>query len=73
MKISLLYDLETGMFLPYLPSELGYEVEIWCVHLVEALDVLFWGLDFSTPFHPIIAPKKWFLSVFLIFLIFLIF
>ena len=36
------------------------EAEIGYVYLVGVLDVLFGGLDFSAPYHPLTAPKKLF-------------
>ena len=57
MRISPLFDLEK-----VLDSELSWEVEICYVHLVEILDVLSEGVDFSVSFHPLIAPKEWFFS-----------
>ena len=68
MGIYPLFDLEKVLLLTYLRSKLGQEVEIWYVHLVGVLDVLFGGVDFSAPFHPLIASKKWvFAQVFLFF------
>ena len=46
MGISPLLTLKRCCSLPYLPSKLGYEVEIRYVHLVGALDVRFGGLNF---------------------------
>ena len=46
MGISSSFDLEKVLFLFYLLSKLGQEVEIWYVHLVGAIDVPFEGLNF---------------------------
>ena len=61
MKFPLLFDLKKVLFLPYLPSKLGWKVEIWYVHLVGAIDALFGDIDFSASFQPFSAPKKYFL------------
>ena len=62
-----LFGVEKKLFLPYLPSKLIWEVEIWYVHLVGGVDVNFEGLDFSAPFHPFTAPKVCFCALFFIF------
>ena len=49
MRIFPIFDHKKVLFLPYLPSKLGLEVEIGYVHLIGALDVHFGGLDFSAP------------------------
>ena len=54
------FDLKKVLFSPYLPSKLGKEAEIWYVYIVGSLDVSFRGLEFSAPFNPLIASKKWF-------------
>ena len=41
MGISPLFEIKKMLFLSYLPSKLGLEIEIWYVHLVGGLDVLF--------------------------------
>ena len=60
MEISPLFDLKIVLFLPYLPSKLRWEAEIRYVYLVGALNVVFWSHNFSAPFQPLSAPKKWF-------------
>ena len=64
MGISLLFDLEKALFLSYLPSKFSQEVEIRYIYQLEVLNVPFEGLDFSAPFHPLIASKSGFLVVF---------
>ena len=73
-EISSRFDLKKVLFLPYLPSKLDYEVEIWYIHLLGALDAPFGGLDFSAKFPPLAAPKKrFFWSGFFISIIFWVF
>ena len=58
MRISLFFELEKVLLFLYFLSKLGYESEIWYVHLVSVPDVPFVGLDFSPPFHPLMALKE---------------
>ena len=53
---------------PYHPTKLSYEAEIWYVHLVETLNVLFWDLDFSAPFYFLTASNVWLFGRFIVFL-----
>ena len=63
MKISLLFNFKKVLFLPYLLlPKLSWKVEIRYVHLVGTLDEPFGDLDFSAPFHPFTASKKWFVG-----------
>ena len=57
MKITPLFDLEKVLFLPYLPCKFGYEVKIIYVHLIDALNILCGGLNFSAPFQPLPSRK----------------
>ena len=59
MEISPFFDMEKGLFLPYLSSKLSYELEIRYVHSVGVLNVPFGGLCFSDLFHPLTVSKKW--------------
>ena len=43
MRISSLFDSKKVLFLPYIPSKLDQEVEIWYVRSVEVLNVPFGG------------------------------
>ena len=47
MRVLLPFDLEKGKFLSYISTNLSYEVEIWYVYRVRALNVPFGGLNFS--------------------------
>ena len=62
-----LFHLKKVLFLPYFLFKWNKEIKIWYIHLVRVLDVPFGRLDFSTPSHPLTAPKKWFLAGFCIF------
>ena len=71
IRISLFFDPKNVLFLPYLSSKFGSEIEIWYVHLVGTIDVSFEDFDFSAPFQPLPAPRKWFLGRIFSFLSFL--
>ena len=62
------FDCKKVLLLPYLPSEFSNEAEIMYIYVIGVLDVPFGGFDFSDPYHPLTAPKKWFLIVFTHFL-----
>ena len=57
MKVFLFFDFENGLFLPYLSSELDWEVVIRCVDLLTAIDVPFRGFNSSDPLQPLKAQK----------------
>ena len=60
------FDLEKSLFRPYLLSKLSEEVEICCVYLVGAVNVIFGGFVFSGPMLPLAAQKYGDLVAFLL-------
>ena len=59
MSVLPLFDLEKGLLLLYLSSNLRQEVEMWYADLVQAIDFPFGDFDLLILFHPSTLNTDW--------------